>query len=41
VTEFVDPRITVREKGAACVALPTAICSPGGIDANESDTVLG
>jgi len=33
--------IAVRAKGAACVALPTAICSPGGIDANESETVFG
>ena len=41
MTEFVEPMITVRANGAACVALPTASCSPGGLEAKESDTVFG
>ena len=33
--------MTVREKGVACVMLPTATCSPEGTELKESATVLG
>jgi hypothetical protein len=41
LSEFVEPMITVREKGLVPDAGPTTSCNPDGLDANESTTVCG
>ena len=41
LTELVEPTITVREKGAFVLLLPTTSLAPVGRDAKRSLTVFG